>query len=286
MASPEVRIYSVIRNVAITSRTKTSAQTLSSPPPNCLHKRPRVISSCTPDELYKNGQTHIPNDSNASRKIILSRSSEAFSIQPAVMASPARFNPLLLFLLLTLVRPLAADLMTSTERGKEINLIVSRSAAFGVPKSSLTCIKRHLRSQLPLAGTNPPRYDRKAFDKLSADALVDCLQTLPPGPQRAHPSDNLSDSPAVNRRSAYLQGRVMRSVRNAMFKKLKKCRAPRGGNTAKGIQRHRQCIRRLGLNVWHVCHCYSGCHFCCIQRGLGGFSRCFYYMCRGVAWCF
>lgn len=152
----------------------------------------------------------------------------------------------------------------------------------GLPPSSLRCFQQQAQKlaarNISESETSSVCYDHESLKEHMATAMKPCiydeLQLEPlSGLDWSHnlktshsAKKSPSDSPRFN------------SPGSPPHKS--KCQ---GKRTSKA---YRNCMKlHDALVVGRRCHCWSGCHFCCINSALGGNDFCFQLYCRATGWC-
>eukprot|EP00177_Eucheuma_denticulatum_P002787 GFKZ01005008.1.p1 GENE.GFKZ01005008.1~~GFKZ01005008.1.p1 ORF type:complete len:249 (+),score=20.98 GFKZ01005008.1:104-748(+) len=212
--------------------------------------------------------------------------------------STLRSTLLPLLLLASILPLLPAECLPPPQKALLTQTFMKRSARFGIPPHSLACIAAVVHNIPADPHADPPCYDQTRLATAFTTALVDCLDALPPGPD-AHvaSADRLADVDGAVREDAGERD-VADLRRNAQEALHRIAQRNGGGSNArfrkcvkslrlKGVQNaHRRCLGELGLNVSDSCHCFSGCHFCCLLKGLaGGFDSCLRDLCPGGSRC-
>lgn len=152
----------------------------------------------------------------------------------------------------------------------------------GLPPSSLRCFQHQaqkLAARSILESTTlSVCYDHESLKKHMAVAMKPCIyDELQLDPLSGNDFLHAPEIPYSAKRP---ETHTVSVKSPANRPRNPKCRGKRNSKT------YKDCKKLLAaLAVGRRCHCWSGCHFCCINSAIGGNDFCFQLYCRATGWC-
>lgn len=197
-----------------------------------------------------------------------------------VQFTSLRFRFLAL-LLAVLLRTSLATCLPKETKDELLKNFMKNARNAGLPQSSLHCFQNYARRfaarYVATNETISECYDHESLKTYMVKAMKPCiydkLQLEPLGGLDF--LRDLETSPSAQKTS------TLSHSSDSLEPLLRNRKCPGKPNS----KAHRRCQMLLGMEIGRRCHCWSGCHFCCINSAIGGNDFCFELYCRAVGWC-